>query len=373
MQCAHTLDHFLLIVTGIIPLIRKHAPETKIIFRSHIEMRADLIRQHPNGPQAKTWDFLWNFIKDADLFIAHPVENFIPDQVPRHNVVLMPACTDPLDGLNKHLPKWCAQYYQRVFNRVCIDQGAQEVDWERPYIVQVSRFDPSKGIPDCLEAYRRLRLKLAEEEDFDPERTPQLVICGHGSIDDPEGTVVYEETHAQLADPNFAQFAKDIIIARLPPSDQLLNVILRCARVAMQLSYREGFEVKVTEALLKGLPVVAYEAGGIPLQIQRDKNGFLIPVGEIDTVVQKLYQLIVDDKLHAKMCQAARTGITEEYFTVWNAMNWLHLWIELTNKRGSNSEGLNGELDTLDHNSGIGNSKKACELWKAKYNYNPIT
>ena len=119
---------------------------------------------------------MWQFIQYADLFIAHPVSNFIPDVVPRRNVVLMPATTDPLDGLNKPLSAWVTEYYQSVFNRVCMDQGTNEVDWSRPYIVQVARFDPSKGIPDVLESYRLLREKLAAE-GVDDYNTPQLIIC----------------------------------------------------------------------------------------------------------------------------------------------------------------------------------------------------
>lgn len=44
-----------LLVVGVIPHIKKHSPKTRIIFRSHIEMRADLIREFPDGPQAETW------------------------------------------------------------------------------------------------------------------------------------------------------------------------------------------------------------------------------------------------------------------------------------------------------------------------------
>lgn len=133
-------------------------------------------RMYMNVELITLCSFLWQFIQHADLFIAHPMDNFIPDVVPRKNVVLMPATTDPLDGLNKSLDPWCTDYYQQVFNRVCIDQGANEVDWSRPYIVQVARFDPSKGIPDVLESYRLLREKMAANgiEEFD---TPQLVIC----------------------------------------------------------------------------------------------------------------------------------------------------------------------------------------------------
>lgn len=65
--------------------------------------------------------------------------------MPRRNVVLLPAVTDPLDGLNKGLNAYNLRYYRSVFNRVCNDQGSNEVDWSRPYIVQVARFDPSKG------------------------------------------------------------------------------------------------------------------------------------------------------------------------------------------------------------------------------------
>ena len=117
------------------------------------------------------WNFLWSAIKQADLFISHPVSNFVPDNVPLDNVVMMPATTDPFDGLNKELSEWDTHFYRlvrrkssgdccvlpetdmggsrvcvsvrhgdhQVFNRVCYDQGTRPVDWSRPYVTQVSR------------------------------------------------------------------------------------------------------------------------------------------------------------------------------------------------------------------------------------------
>ncbi|KAI9495770.1 hypothetical protein BDB00DRAFT_869990 [Zychaea mexicana] len=365
-------------VSGIIPHIRrlvdKNKKDVRVIFRSHIEIRADLLRDHPDGRESKTWNFLWDFIKYADLFIAHPVQNFVPDDVPRKTVALMPACTDPLDGLNKYMSGYTMDYYERVFNRMCVDQGAQEVDWERPYFVQVARFDPSKGIPDCLEAYSRLRDRL-EKEDYDPAYIPQLVICGHGSIDDPEGAVIYEETHKRASR---MTYASDVTVARLPPSDQLLNMILRNARAALQLSHREGFEIKVTEAHHKGIPVIAYDAGGIPLQIQDGVDGFLLPVGDTAAVADYMYRLLTDNNLHAKVSKSARACMTEEYFTVWNAMNWLHLFIEMTNNndsKGTSTDArLTGEECTRDHNnSGIGNTMKVSDMWRKKYSHHDET
>lgn len=57
---------------------------------------------------------------------------------------------------------------------------------------------------------------------------------------------------------------KCVLYEREFPMDEMLNTLLRGCVIAMQLSLREGFEVKVTEALMKGKPVVAYRTGGIP-------------------------------------------------------------------------------------------------------------
>jgi hypothetical protein len=54
---------------GLIPLIRKVRPEVPIVYRSHIEIRSDLV--HKKGsPQEEVWKYLWNNIQHADLFIS---------------------------------------------------------------------------------------------------------------------------------------------------------------------------------------------------------------------------------------------------------------------------------------------------------------
>ncbi|WP_425492142.1 hypothetical protein, partial [Novilysobacter selenitireducens] len=42
---------------GLIPLIRKVRPEVPILYRSHIEVRSDLIHQE-GSPQSEVWDYL---------------------------------------------------------------------------------------------------------------------------------------------------------------------------------------------------------------------------------------------------------------------------------------------------------------------------
>jgi len=272
--------------------------------------------------------------------------------------VLMPAATDPLDGLNKAIEDRDMLYYQLVFNRTSSDQGSKKVDWDRPYIVQVARFDPSKGIPQVLESYRLLREKMG---DFQEADIPQLVICGHGSIDDPDGTIVYELTHQLVQSDQFAHINGDIIIARLPPCDQLLNAVLRGAYVALQLSIREGFEVKVTEALGKGVPVIAFETGGIPLQIKHDSTGYLVPVGDTAAVATLLFELFSNRDLHSRLSETAKKTINEDYYTPVNAINWLFLCNKLT-KNVNDGEGLDDAGSRRD-SVRIGHGKWVKDLW----------
>ncbi|CAH1756724.1 8531_t:CDS:10 [Entrophospora sp. SA101] len=304
----------------------------KVIYRSHIEICADLIKGNPNGPQAETWDFLYQFISQADLFVSHPIANFIPDNVPCKKIVLLPACTDPLDGLNKELKDSDKEYYKRIYNRLSSDQCGIEIDFRRPYIVQVARFDPS--IPLLIESFRLFREKL-KNTGWNNYGMPSLIICGAGSVDDPDGTLIYEQIHSLLYESINQDIVDDVSIVRLPPCDQLFNTMLRCAHVVLQLSTREGFEIKVTEALAKGVPVVAFKAGGIPLQIRHGETGFLVDIGDTSQVADYLYQLFNDNDLHNRMSQAAKTTVNEEYFTVFQTLNWLYIINQLSNSKKS--------------------------------------
>jgi len=161
-------------------------------------------------------------------------------------------------------------YYLHEFNDAASRQGSPKLSYPRQrYICQIARFDPAKGIPDVISAFSQFRAKLREAGKEDK---PQLVICGHSSVDDPDGSKVFDETMKQIQE-ECKDLKDDIIVARLGPSDQMLNAIISKAEVVLQLSTREGFEVKVSEALHKGKPVVVTQTGGIPLQVYHEKNG----------------------------------------------------------------------------------------------------
>jgi glycosyltransferase involved in cell wall biosynthesis len=309
---------------GLIPLIKKVRPDLPIIYRSHIEIRSDLV--HIKGsPQEGVWDYLWKNIQIADLFISHPVAKFVPDDVPREKLCLLGAATDFLDGLNKELDEWDNQFYMGEFRSLCLKEKMNELAWPaRDYVVQIARFDPSKGIPNVIDSYAKFRDLLKATGDYDDDETPQLLIAGHGAVDDPDASIIYDQVTKLIAS-KYSQYQKDIVVMRVPPSDQMLNALMASGKIALQLSLREGFEVKVSEALHAGIPVVASNTGGIPLQIQDGKSGYLCEVGDNEKVAKHLFDLYNDDKLYKEMSAFAKKNVSDEVGTVGNGAAWMYL------------------------------------------------
>ncbi|PGH23157.1 hypothetical protein AJ80_02789 [Polytolypa hystricis UAMH7299] len=316
---------------GLIPLIKEITPYRPVIYRSHIQIRSDLISD-PATPQAGVWKYFWDSIKYADMFISHPVSAFVPDTVPPEKVGYLPATTDWLDGLNKSMHDWDVGYYGRVFNAKCREIGMTTINYPADeYIVQIARFDPSKGIFDVLQSYATFHALLLEAQ---PDTTPpKLLVCGHGSVDDPDGVTIYDAV-IEYVESTLRHLKPYICIMHIPPSDQILNALLSKARIALQLSIREGFEVKVSEALHKGKPVIATLAGGIPLQIQDRRNGFLVEPGDTDAVAKHLYDLWTDEALYHRMSTYARDSVSDEVSTVGNALAWLYLASEMSKGKG---------------------------------------
>lgn len=302
---------------GIVNIVKKKFPSKKIIYRNHIQIDYNMVDTYGTA-QNETFSYLYDsFIKNCDVVVNHPVE--LPQKLLHHpQRYVMPATTDPFDGLNKPMTDNDKEYYYVYFERLCRETLQPVPSLRSRWITQIARFDPSKGILDVIKAFKDIAPKHLDTH---------LVITGHGSIDDPEGTKIYHQIKAIVS------FLHDdirarVTILRVPPSDQLLNFILTQSTIAIQLSHKEGFEVKVTEAIMKGIPVIAYRTGGIPQQIEDEITGFLITPRDVDDVVSKLDCLLSDKELYneiKKNCMSS-FDIYSKYLTPFNCLRWLRLW-----------------------------------------------
>lgn len=107
------------------------------------------------------------------------------------------------------------------FRSLCAKVKMHELKWpSREYIVQIARFDPSKGIPDVIDSYVKLRKLLeADGEEREEKSIPQLLIAANMSVDDPDATIIYDQA-IDLIEAEYKAYAEDMVLMRLPPGDQ---------------------------------------------------------------------------------------------------------------------------------------------------------
>ena len=99
--------------------------------------------------------------------------------------------------------------------------------------------------------------------------------------------------------------------------------IMRISTIYLQLSHKEGFEDKVTGALMKGKPVIIYNAGGMPLQIKDKISGFIANTGNTDQVFNYLFDLLTDKKLYHRMKINTIDNINPDMNTQTNRNNFV--------------------------------------------------
>jgi teichuronic acid biosynthesis glycosyltransferase TuaC len=94
-------------------------------------------------------------------------------------------------------------------------------------------------------------------------------------------------------------------------------------------SYREGLPASICEAMLSGRPVVATPVGGIPEIVSDDVNGYLVPVGEVDALAQRLEMIARNPALAMQMGRAAHEFASTHLTWRHNAKQYVELYQEL--------------------------------------------
>jgi glycosyltransferase involved in cell wall biosynthesis len=76
---------------------------------------------------------------------------------------------------------------------------------------------------------------------------------------------------------------------------------------------REGIPVALMEAMSAGLPVIATRTGGIPELVDHERNGFLVPPADPETLADTLERLAGDSALREHLGRAGRETILREF------------------------------------------------------------
>jgi glycosyltransferase involved in cell wall biosynthesis len=313
-------------------------PDAPLIYRDHIHSEGELMVT-PGTPQHTTWEYLWDYngINKADAFIIHPVDEFAPPNVPDSKIVKMPAAADKLGDLLRDLSEEeIEEGFAFINDQLWQNQEQSPIDRERRYIVLIARFDESKGMAQGMESYRRAR-ELMVAQGVPEEEIPQLVIIGNGAMDDPSGEKELAKVMDLRSSEPYGDIKDDIKVAKVPHKDPAINAILRGATLALQPSIKEGFESRVTDAIVLCVPVIGSDRGGIPLQIKEPSiengnfvggSGYIIDPYDTAQWAERITELVTDEARYNEMkVQTKRLAKehNEQFTTVQNVINWLHL------------------------------------------------
>jgi L-malate glycosyltransferase len=158
-------------------------------------------------------------------------------------------------------------------------------------LMHVSNFRPVKRIEDCIHAFARARQRV----------NAKLVMCGDGPA---------REGAEQLA--AHYGLSKDVLfIGQVPNISDYLSV----ADLLMLPSQTESFGLAALEALACEVPVIATRVGGLVEVVLEGENGYLVEVGDIESMATRAVELLEDDAKRRRMGERGRQWALEHYNT----------------------------------------------------------
>jgi trehalose synthase len=283
------------------------------------------------------WAFLRGFIEEADAFIFSR-EQYVPHWVPDDKVMIIAPSVDPFSAKNIDLSEARVRASLAQARLVGNHPDRRELGFTRrdgtpgevrPHrnlvhghgplpadvrlVVQVSRWDRLKDMPGVLRGF-------TERLDSLPPDA-HLALVGpeaSGVSDDPEGMAVFDEcTSLWERLPREVQDRVHLISLPMDDVDEnahLVNALQRRASVVVQKSLVEGFGLTVTEAMWKSRAVIASAIGGINDQIVDGVHGLLLQdPHDLDAFGAALARVLNDDALAAKLGEAARERVEDQY------------------------------------------------------------
>jgi len=252
--------------------------QAKWVWRCHLDS---------SEPDKDTWQFLRPYIEEYDA-VVFTMAKFIPqDLKPRLIATIAPAI-DPFSPKNMPLPKaLCRQMVDNL-----------DIHRTKPLITQVSRFDLWKDPFGVMQVYRLVKEKVPGV---------QLALVGSLANDDPEAWGLFTAINKEAnKDEDIHVFSNLTGVGNME-----VNAFQTASDVVIQKSIKEGFGLVIAEALWKGRPVVAGNAGGIPLQMPGNLNPYLI--SSIQECAEKVIKLLKDPDLGDKLGKEGKAHIRNNF------------------------------------------------------------
>jgi glycosyltransferase involved in cell wall biosynthesis len=153
----------------------------------------------------------------------------------------------------------------------------------RVRIAFLGKIGPNKGTRQLIEALAALK----HRSDW------TATICGNGAVEESRDL----SATLGIADRTFFPGWLD---------DQATAEQLRRTDIFVLPSFSEGLPMSILEAFARGIAVVATPVGSVPEVMEHERNGLLVPVGDVPALTLALERLITDGALRRTLGAAAR-------------------------------------------------------------------
>lgn len=160
---------------------------------------------------------------------------------------------------------------------------------EPPTILFAGRLEIEKGLPNLLQACAKL-------SDY------RLLIAGDGTQ-----RPAYQALSERLGIAQRVRF-----LGWLDGAD-LQKVYAQASLLALPSIFPEPFAKVGIEALSHGLPVVAFQVGGIADWLHNEVNGYLVPPGDTDGLAERLAWLLKNPGLAAQLGAQGRDQVIRDF------------------------------------------------------------
>jgi len=131
-----------------------------------------------------------------------------------------------------------------------------------------------------------------------------------------------------------AGLEKEIIFAGLVPPGDICRYV-GVMDVVAHLSRREGLPRALPQAMAAGRPIAAYDCDGAKEVCFSGQTGFLIPVGDVKTLAERLAQLAADPALRERLGRRGRE-FARENFAVASMVESIYALYQKLARRESN-------------------------------------
>ncbi|ACA39568.1 N-acetyl-alpha-D-glucosaminyl L-malate synthase BshA [Lysinibacillus sp. fkY74-1] len=178
------------------------------------------------------------------------------------------------------------EYFPRNSRNLKEQFGIQE---DEKVLIHVSNFRKIKNLPHIIEAFMKIRANVKAK----------LLLVGDGP-----------EKHRVMDQVKESPYMKDVLFLG---KQENLAELYAISDLKLLLSQQESFGLVLLEAMACGVPCIGTNVGGIPEVIEHGVDGFIVDLGDTETVAEYAVQLLQDEEKLLRFREAAIRAVGDKF------------------------------------------------------------